>query len=116
MGKACAKEDHGKIVSDKFLRLELAEQSRMTKALSSGVSWGTPAPGSKDVQIAGIEKGGKNRYNNIWPFEHARVKIQGRPEGLVITSMQVISSLPEATSNILHRKDPSLLRLRTSGV
>ena len=79
--KACAKEDHGKIVSDKFLRLELAEQSRMTKALSSGVSWGTPAPGSKDVQIAGIEKGGKNRYNNIWPFEHARVKIQGRPEG-----------------------------------
>ncbi|PVH77818.1 hypothetical protein DL98DRAFT_423014 [Cadophora sp. DSE1049] len=79
--KACAKEDHGKVVSDKFLRLELAEQSRMTKALSSGVSWGTPAPGSKDVQIAGIEKGGKNRYNNIWPFEHARVKIQGRPEG-----------------------------------
>ncbi|CZT42185.1 related to protein-tyrosine-phosphatase [Rhynchosporium secalis] len=79
--KTCAADDHGKIVSDKFLRLELAEQSRMTKALSSGVSWGTPAPGSKEVQIAGIEKGSKNRYNNIWPFEHTRVRVQGRAEG-----------------------------------
>jgi protein-tyrosine phosphatase len=79
--KAIATEDHGKRVSDKFLHLELAEQYRMTKALSSGVSYGTPAPGSEDVQIAGIEKGGKNRYNNIWPFEHARVRLQGRPEG-----------------------------------
>jgi protein-tyrosine phosphatase len=79
--KAAAAEDHGKKVSDKFLHLELAEQYRMTKALSSGVSYGTPAPGSKEVRIAGIEKGGKNRYNNIWPFEHARVRLQGRPEG-----------------------------------
>jgi tyrosine-protein phosphatase 2/3 len=79
--KAAAAENHGKRVSDKFLQLELAEQYRMTKALSSGVSYGTPAPGSKDVRIAGIEKGGKNRYNNIWPFEHARVRLQGRPEG-----------------------------------
>lgn len=79
--EAAAKEDHGKKVSDKFLRLELAEQSRMSKALSSGVSYGTPAEDTKDVQIAGIEKGGKNRYNNIWPFEHARVRLQGRPDG-----------------------------------
>ena len=79
--EAAAKEDHGKEVSDKFLHLELAEQSRMTKALSSGVSYGTPGPNRKDVQIAGIEKGGKNRYNNIWPFEHARVRLQDRPEG-----------------------------------
>lgn len=81
LSKAAAKENHGKRVSDKFLNLELAEQSRMTKALSSGVSYGTPAADAKDVQIAGVEKGGKNRYNNIWPFEHARVKLQGRPEG-----------------------------------
>ncbi|CAG8954897.1 hypothetical protein HYFRA_00008585 [Hymenoscyphus fraxineus] len=76
-----AKEDHGKKVADKFLRLELAEQSRMTKALSNEVQYGTPAADSKHVQIAGIEKGSKNRYNNIWPFEHARVKLQNRPEG-----------------------------------
>jgi hypothetical protein len=75
------KEDGGKLVSDKFLRLELEEQSRMTKALSAGVSYGTQALSPKDVQIAGIEKGSKNRYNNIWPFEHARVKLQDRPDG-----------------------------------
>ena len=81
LSEAVAKEDHGKQVADKFLQLELAEQSRMTKALSSGVSYGTPGADHKDVQIAGIEKGGKNRYNNIWPFEHARVRLQGRPKG-----------------------------------
>jgi hypothetical protein len=79
--QAAAKEDHGKSVSDKFLHLELAEQARMNKALSSAVSYGTPTGNAKDVQIAGIEKGGKNRYNNIWPFEHARVRLQGRPHG-----------------------------------
>jgi protein tyrosine phosphatase len=79
--KAAAKDNHGKLVSEKFLHLELAEQQRMTKALSSGVSYGTPAADGKHIQIAGIEKGGKNRYNNIWPFEHCRVKLQGRPTG-----------------------------------
>jgi protein-tyrosine phosphatase len=79
--EAAAKADHGKRVSDKFLHLELAEQSRMTKALSAGVSYGPTGKASAEVQIAGIEKGGKNRYNNIWPFEHARVRLQGRPEG-----------------------------------
>ncbi|RFU26123.1 hypothetical protein B7463_g10219, partial [Scytalidium lignicola] len=74
-----AKEDHGKKASDKFLHLELEEQSRMTKALSCGVTYGQGDPDA--VRIAGIEKGGKNRYNNIWPFEHARVKLQGRSEG-----------------------------------
>jgi hypothetical protein len=79
--EAAAKEDNGKKVSDKFLHLEQAEQSRMTKALSNGVSYGNRSPDSKDVQIAGVEKGGKNRYNNIWPFEHARVKLQGKVDG-----------------------------------
>ncbi|GJE96824.1 tyrosine protein phosphatase domain-containing protein [Phanerochaete sordida] len=30
---------------------------------------------------AGVEKGDKNRYRNIWPFEHARVRLhKSRPE------------------------------------
>lgn len=76
--EAAATGDHGKKVAEKFLKLELEEQSRMTKALSNGVSYGNPGVDSKDVQIAGVEKGGKNRYNNIWPYEHARVRLQGK--------------------------------------
>ncbi|KFY11650.1 hypothetical protein V492_04345 [Pseudogymnoascus sp. VKM F-4246] len=76
------REDHGKAVSDKFLRIEQTELSRMQNALSSRVSYGTPTSRpDNDVQIAGFEKGGKNRYNNIWPFEHSRVRLQGRSEG-----------------------------------
>lgn len=79
--KAAEQKDHGKRVSDMFLHLELAEKDRMNKALSSGVCYGSQDDECKDVQLAGIEKGSKNRYNNIWPFEHARVKLQGRPDG-----------------------------------
>jgi tyrosine-protein phosphatase 2/3 len=80
--EAAAPADRGKIVAEKFLRIEQDELSRMQRALSSRASCGTPESGSKrSVQIAGFEKGGKNRYNNIWPFEHARVRLQGRPEG-----------------------------------
>ncbi|KAK1460218.1 protein-tyrosine phosphatase [Colletotrichum melonis] len=70
--------DHGKQVSDKFLNIEKAEQSRMKAAYSmfSGSEKDKSVP-----QLCGIEKGGKNRYKDILPFEHARVKLQGRSEG-----------------------------------
>jgi len=73
--------DTGRKVSDRFLQIEKREQKRMQDALSGKVSYGTPrgedAPAT--VKIAGIEKGSKNRYNNIWPFEHTRVKLEGVP-------------------------------------
>ncbi len=81
LSKASAVEDHGKTVSDKFLHIEQEELSRMRKALSSRVSYGSPNINvEKKLQIAGFEKGSKNRYNNIWPFEHSRVRLQGRPD------------------------------------
>jgi hypothetical protein len=81
--KAADDKDNGKTVSDRFLQIEKREQKRMQEALSGKVVYGTPTGlgASKQIQIAGIEKGSKNRYNNIWPYEHSRVKIQGVDDG-----------------------------------
>jgi len=76
--RASDERDMGKTVADKFLQIEKKEQKRMQEALSGRVVYGTPGPETaKAVQIAGIEKGAKNRYNNIWPYEHTRVKLEG---------------------------------------
>ncbi|TPX11670.1 uncharacterized protein E0L32_007649 [Thyridium curvatum] len=76
--------DHGKKVSDNFLHIELNEQSRMKNAYSAfhvgpGSVGGRQSSGK--VQLSGIEKGVKNRYKDILPFEHARVRLQGRTAG-----------------------------------
>jgi tyrosine-protein phosphatase 2/3 len=81
---AAAPSDKGKQVSDKFLKIELAEQSRMKGAysyLNPGTAVGAGGEAEEKVVLSGIEKGGKNRYKDILPFEHARVKLQGKPEG-----------------------------------
>lgn len=73
--------DQGKRASSKFEQIERREKKRMEDALSGQVSYGSPkaqTPG-RSFRIAGIEKGSKNRYNNTWPFEHSRVKLQGVP-------------------------------------
>lgn len=80
--EAANSDDHGKNVSEKFLRIELREQSRMKDAYSvftPGVNADPKQQGK--VQLSGIEKGGKNRYKDILPFEHARVRLQGRRDG-----------------------------------
>lgn len=77
---AAEDSDKGALVADKFLQIEKREQKRMQEALSGKVVYGEAAPEApKSVKIAGIEKGSKNRYNNIWPFEHTRVKLEGVP-------------------------------------
>ena len=75
--------DRGKLVAQSFLRIEKAEQRRMQEVLSGAVvpAKTASAESSLTVRLAGIEEGSKNRYNNIWPFEHARVKLQGRRDG-----------------------------------
>lgn len=79
---AARTSDEGKMVSDRFLFIEKSEQKRMEQALNSKVSYGTPgAETPNKVRVAGIEKGSKNRYNNIFPFDHSRVRLQGVQDG-----------------------------------
>jgi protein tyrosine phosphatase len=72
--KTAAVPDHGKKVSDNFLNVELDEQTRMKNAYAA--FGGNKHMGQNNVQLCGVEKGGKNRYKDILPFEHARVKLQ----------------------------------------
>lgn len=75
---ATAERDHGKKVSDKFLHIEVDEQSRMKAAYAA---FNPNKMNQSSVQLCGVEKGVKNRYKDILPFEHARVKLQEKPEG-----------------------------------
>jgi len=69
-------------LSDNLSAQVKESQKRMQEALSSKVVYGNSAPEVvSTIRIAGIEKGSKNRYNSIWPYEHSRVKLQGVSEG-----------------------------------
>lgn len=76
--EAASKADHGKKVSSKFLHIEVDEQSRMRSAYAA---FNPNNHNQSKVQLCGVEKGGKNRYKDILPFEHARVKLQAKNEG-----------------------------------
>lgn len=76
--------NEGLNVSKKFLDLEKRELERMREALSYNKTDESIASGAtqcKRFRIAGIEKGSKNRYNDIYPFEHSRVRLQDVPSG-----------------------------------
>ncbi|KAL8393874.1 hypothetical protein RB595_003578 [Gaeumannomyces hyphopodioides] len=86
LGRAAEERNHGKVVSDMFLNIEKREQTRMHRAYTSAAAQhqsslksavSSPAP----VQLSGIEKGAKNRYNNILPFEHTRVRLNEKLSG-----------------------------------
>ena len=73
--------DHGKAVSESFLQIERNEQSRMRDAYAAFTPGGARSKSQNSVRLSGVEKGVKNRYKDILPFEHARVHLAGRGEG-----------------------------------
>ncbi|PVG00710.1 hypothetical protein CPB86DRAFT_782253 [Serendipita vermifera] len=75
-------------LSMQFYRIELGEQRRLQRVMEhhsreSGANAPFPPPDAVDFPYsitAGIEMGSKNRYRNVWPFEHARVRLS-QPAG-----------------------------------
>lgn len=65
-----------KCIADKFLQIEQDEQARMEHVLKGGTQLPSRTQDTRHSIAAGIERGDKNRYNNIWPFECARVKLK----------------------------------------
>ncbi|KAI0007971.1 hypothetical protein F4779DRAFT_619077 [Xylariaceae sp. FL0662B] len=73
--------DHGKTASERFLRIEQGEQSRMRDAYAAFNTSASPSTNTGKVRLSGVEKGVKNRYKDILPFEHARVRLPNRADG-----------------------------------
>ncbi|CAG8446766.1 5259_t:CDS:2 [Ambispora gerdemannii] len=72
-------DDGRKKVAQKFHDIELTEQKRLHSLMLLNANQVTAdCPFSI---TAGMEKGAKNRYNNIWPYDHARVKLNQPGEG-----------------------------------
>lgn len=65
-------------LSRKFNNLQIEERHRLNEAMTRGMHKSSNIVSGTEIPMvtAGVELGRKNRYKDIFPYEHARVKIQ----------------------------------------
>ncbi|QOU21452.1 hypothetical protein BRETT_001175 [Brettanomyces bruxellensis] len=65
-------------LSRKFNNLQIEERHRLNEAMTRGMHKNSKSVSDAEIPMvtAGVELGRKNRYKDIFPYEHARVKIQ----------------------------------------
>ncbi|KAF9112926.1 hypothetical protein BGX27_002553 [Mortierella sp. AM989] len=74
------REETGKTrLAEYFQKIEVAEKKRLA-LLMSPQEMRTGRTTEFSI-YAGLEKGLKNRYNHVWPFDHTRVRIKECKEG-----------------------------------
>lgn len=73
-----------KVVAHKFQQLEVTERDRLKSAFD---------PTGNATRLAGVEMGIKNRYHNIWPFDHSRVRIKHNPASDYINANYITTDL-----------------------
>lgn len=84
--------DGAEALAMQFYKLEVAEQRRLMSVMTHHTQESTlvaSSDGSLPPDVAskfpfsitaGVEKGAKNRYRHIWPFEHARVRLRNKTQ------------------------------------
>jgi hypothetical protein len=75
LARTAGADEGAEALAMQFYRIELAEQRRLTGIMQHHSREDAAGPFPYAI-TAGVEKGAKNRYRNIWPFEHARVRLR----------------------------------------
>ncbi|ANB13327.1 tyrosine protein phosphatase PTP2 [Sugiyamaella lignohabitans] len=76
--KPITESSGSKLVARRFYEIEQSERTRLQSAFSRDRAFSTPSLHDSDGNVqysvtAGVKYGYKNRYHNIWPYDHARV-------------------------------------------